>query len=119
MDAPLPLFAVACALSDDRAANLLAARALTPQLNRSRPLDWRLVAAVITTPFGGSDTKGVWLWRDAYDAIEAALVLQLRRLAPQISRLEDAPAEIITRFELDIGAIAHFADLMGIKSTWR
>ncbi len=32
---------------------------------------------------------------DAYDAIEAALVLQLRRLAPQIARLEDAPAEIV------------------------
>ena len=36
----------------------------------------------MTTTFGGSDAEGAWLWRDAYDAIEAALVLQLRRLAP-------------------------------------
>jgi hypothetical protein len=51
---------------------------------------------VMTTTFGGSDAEGAWLWRDAYDAIEAALVLQLRRLAPQIARLEDAPAQIVT-----------------------
>ena len=96
MNALLPLFAAAGDASDHRAANLLAAaRALTPQLNRSRPLDRRLVSNVMTTTFGGSDADGAWLWRDAYDAIEAALVLQLRRLSPQIGRLEDAPAEIV------------------------
>ena len=95
MNALLPLFTVAGDATDLKAANLLAAaRALTPHLNRSRPLDRRLVSGVMTTTFGGSDAEGAWLWRDAYDAIEAALVLQLRRLAPQIARLEDAPAEI-------------------------
>lgn len=94
MNALLPLFATVAG-SDHRAANILAAaRALGPALNRSRPLDRRLVAGVMTTTFGGSDAEGAWLWRDAYDAIEAALVLQLRRLAPQVGRLEDAPAEI-------------------------
>jgi len=97
MNAMLPLFATAGA-SDPaahKAANILAAaRALTPQLNRSRTLDRRLMANTMTTTFGGSDADGAWIWRDAYDAVEAALVLQLRRLSPQISRLEDAPAEI-------------------------
>src|ERR1700761_4653076 len=94
MNALLPLFATAAG-GDHRSANVLAAaRALTPSLNRSRPLDPRLVAGVMPTTFGGSDAEGAWLWRDAYDAIEAALVLQLRRLAPQIGRLEDAPAEV-------------------------
>ena len=32
-------------------------------------------------------------------AIEAALVLQVRRLAPQVCRLEDAPAEIAALLE--------------------
>ncbi len=96
MNALLPLFASTVVGGDYRAANILAAaRALTPSLNRSRPLDRRLVASVMTTTFGGSDAEGAWLWRDAYDAIEAALVLQLRRLAPQVSRLEDAPADIV------------------------
>lgn len=81
--------------SGDTSANILAAaRALAAHLARSRPLDRRLVAAVMTTAFGASDAEGAWAWRDAYDAIEAATVLQIRRLAPQVSRLEDAPAEI-------------------------
>jgi hypothetical protein len=93
MNALLPLFATA---TPDKAANILAAaRALVPHLNRSRTLDRKLVASTMTTSFGGSDAEGAWIWRDAYDAIEAAMVLQLRRLAPQISRLEDAPAEIV------------------------
>jgi protein-L-isoaspartate O-methyltransferase len=79
----------------DTAANILAAaRALAAHLARSRPLDRKLVAAIMTTAFGGSDAEGAWAWRDAYDAIEAATVLQVRRLAPQVGRLEDAPAEI-------------------------
>jgi len=95
MNALLPLFAAAGDAADLKAANLLAAaRALAPHLNRSRTLDRRLVSGVMTTTFGASDAEGAWLWRDAYDAIEAALVLQLRRLAPQVGRLEDAPAEI-------------------------
>jgi hypothetical protein len=95
MNALLPLFAAPAAGADAKAANLLAAaRALTPHLNRSRTLDRKLVSGVMTTTFGASDAEGAWLWRDAYDAIEAALVFQLRRLAPQVGRLEDAPAEI-------------------------
>jgi hypothetical protein len=95
MNALLPLFAAAGDAADDKAANLLAAaRALTPHLNRSRTLGRKLVSGVMTTTFGASDAQGAWLWRDAYDAIEVALVLQLRRLAPQVSRLEDAPTEI-------------------------
>lgn len=89
----LSLFAELAAT--DVAANVLAAaRALATQLARSRPLDRRLVANVMTTAFGASDAEGAWAWRDAYDAIEAATVLQIRRLAPQVGRLEDAPAEI-------------------------
>lgn len=100
MNALLPLFSARSGGADDRAANILAAaRALGPQLSRSRTLDRRLVASVMTTTFGGSDAEGAWLWRDAYDAIEAALVLQVRRLAPQVCRLEDAPAEIVALLE--------------------
>ena len=98
MNAMLPLFAATVATAAtgaDRASNLLAAaRALTVHFSRSRPLDRRLVARIMTTTFGQSDTEGAWLWRDAYDAIETAMVLQLRRLGPQLERLEDAPSEM-------------------------
>ena len=92
MNAMLPLFA---GPAPDAPVNILAAaRALAAQLNRSRPLDRKLIAGVMTTTFGGDDTEGLWAWRDAYDAVEAALVLQIRRLSPQVARLEDAPAQI-------------------------
>jgi hypothetical protein len=98
MNALLPLFADG--RGDHRPANLLAAaRALQPQLNRSRLLDRRLVANTMTIAFGGSDAEGAWSWRDAYDAVEAALVLQIRRLAAQVGRLEDGPAEIVRLLE--------------------
>lgn len=83
--------------TSDAPANILAAaRTLAIHLARSRALDRRLVSEVMTNAFGASDAEGGWNWRDAYDAIEAATVLQIRRLAPQIARLEDAPAEIAT-----------------------
>lgn len=93
MSPTLPLFGDAA--KPDTAANILAAaRALTPSLSRSRPLDRRLVSEVMTLSFGATDAQGAWSWKDAYDAVEAALVLQIRRLGPQIARLEDGPAEI-------------------------
>lgn len=92
MNACLPLFSAA---ASDRSANILAtARALSPHLGRSRPLDRQLVSRTMTTSFGGTDAEGEWSWKDAYDACEIALVLQMRRLAPQIGRVEDAPADI-------------------------
>ena len=94
MNAFLPLFGQS-ASAEDKPANILsAARAMAPQLGRSRALDRKLVASTMTMSFGGSDAEGAWCWKDAYDAIEVALVLQLRRLAPQLARMEDAPAEI-------------------------
>jgi len=81
----------------DKASNLLAAaRALAPVLARSRALDRKLVASMMTMCFGLSDTEGGWIWKDAYDASEAALVLQVRRLSQQFSRLEDAPGDVLT-----------------------
>ncbi|MFN3511890.1 MAG: strawberry notch-like NTP hydrolase domain-containing protein [Phenylobacterium sp.] len=91
----LPLFA-AVSGADDRPANLLAAaRALAPHLARGRALDRRLVSGGLTTAFGATDAEGAWDWRDAYDAIEAAMVLQVRRVGAQVAPLEDAPAEVV------------------------
>jgi hypothetical protein len=98
MNALLPLFAARG--EPDHCANLLAAaRALAAHLGRARSLDRRLVSSTLTTCCGGSDAEGVWSWRDAYEAVEAALVLQIRRLGAQIGRLEDGPAEIVQLLE--------------------
>ena len=111
MSATLPLFA-SPALAGDHAANTLAAaRALLPHLARGRPLDRRRVSGVLTTAFGATDAEAGWDWRDAYDAIEAATVLQIRRLAAQVGRLEDAPEDVV-------GLLADLADL-GLTQTRR
>lgn len=99
MNAMLPLFAqpATTASAADRCANILAAaRTLAGYLGRSRTLDRRLVSSTLTLTFGASDAEGAWSWKDAYDAVEVALVLQVRRLGSQVGRLEDAPAEIAT-----------------------
>ena len=95
MNACLPLFGAVSATTDKPANLLAAARALAPQLARSRALDRKLVGSTMTLSFGAGDAEGAWIWRDAYDAVEAALVLQVRRLAHQVSRLEDAPADVV------------------------
>ena len=96
MNACLPLFDMPAGFFPDKPANLLAAaRALAPQLGRSRALDRKLVGSTMTLCFGAGDAEGAWIWRDAYDAMEAALVLQVRRLAHQVSRLEDAPGDVV------------------------
>ena len=96
MNTALPLFA-ATSDRNDRAANVLAAaRALAPHLGRGRALERRVVSAVLTTAFGATDAEGAWDWRDAYEAIEAAMVLQIRRMAPQVCRLEDSPAAVVS-----------------------
>lgn len=57
--------------SSDGPANVLAAaRAMAAHLARSRPLDRRLVADIMTTALGASDAEGARS-RDAYDATEA------------------------------------------------
>lgn len=89
------LFAAPASTGDHTANLLAAARTLSPHLARGRILDRRLIAGVMELCCNGSDADGAWTWRDAYDAVEAALVLQVRRLAPQVGRLEDAAAEIV------------------------
>lgn len=110
MNVALPPFAAESA--SDRPRNLLAAaRALAPHLFRGRALERRVVSNVLTTTFGATDAEGAWDWRDAYDAIEAAMVLHVRRIGDQVSRLEDAPAEVI-------GALADLSAL-GLTHTRR
>jgi hypothetical protein len=96
----MSLLSLVASAAGDKAANTLAAaRALAPALARGRSLDRRAVAEAMTISFGGSDAEGAWTWKDAYDAVEAAQVLQVRRLGAQVARLEDAPADVVALLE--------------------
>lgn len=93
MNAMLPLAPIVGPC--DRAADVVAAaKAFAPHLAKGKPLARQMVSQTMSLLFGGTDAEGAWQWRDAYDAMEAAQVLQIRRLGPQVGRVEDAPGEV-------------------------
>ena len=68
------------------AALLTAARTLLPVLEAGRALDARTLREAMTSAFGASDADGAWLWKDAYEAAEAAVVLFLQRYGRAMRR---------------------------------
>ncbi len=60
-------------------ALIAAARTLLPVLEAGRPLDAATLRTAMTGAFGASDAEGAWIWKDAYEAAEAAAVLFLQR----------------------------------------
>ena len=74
------------------AALLTAARTLLPVLEAGRVLDARTLREAMTSAFGASDADGAWLWKDSYEAAEAALVLFLQRYGRAMRREAGAGA---------------------------
>lgn len=80
---PEPRACFAHTLPRDRAAALFAAAELIlPALVRGETVDALTLRAAMEPAFGGSDADGLWTWKDAYEACEAAEVLFLRRFGP-------------------------------------
>ena len=61
------------------AALLAAAAALLPELEAGRALDPKTLREAMSAAFGAGDTQGAWVWKDAYEAAEAAMVLFVQR----------------------------------------
>ena len=60
-------------------ALLAAATALLPELEAGRALDAKTLREAMSAAFGAGDTQGAWVWKDAYEATEAAIVLFIQR----------------------------------------
>ncbi len=71
---------------------LTAARTLLPVLEVGKALDARTLREAMTSAFGASDADGAWLWKDSYEAVEAALVLFLQRYGRAMRREAGAGA---------------------------
>ncbi|MFP1132616.1 strawberry notch-like NTP hydrolase domain-containing protein [Asticcacaulis sp. W401b] len=91
----LSLFAASPAKITAASAILGAGRSLFPFLTRGRKIEAAAVRDVMSFAFGGTDADGVWTWKHAYEAIETAQVLNARRMAAQLSRIEDVPGETL------------------------
>ena len=81
------------AIPSKPSALLAAARTLLPVLETGRPLDARVLREAMTRAFGASDADGAWVWKDAYEAAEAALVLFLQRYGRAMRREAGAGPE--------------------------
>ena len=74
-----PANADASGIRSKPAALLAAATALLPNLEAGRALDAKTLREAMSAAFGASDTQGAWVWKDAYEAAEAAMVLFIQR----------------------------------------
>jgi hypothetical protein len=97
--ATLPLFLPQT--PPDKVSGLIHAATLLAQLlGQGRALDSRALSSSMEAAFGGTDAEGAWVWKDAYEALEAAQVLFLRKFgAAMRTRAGSAAAmlEMLTR----------------------
>ena len=81
-----------------------AAQALLPVLETGRPLDAATLRDAMTSAFGASDAEGGWVWKDAYEAAEAACVLFLQRYGRGMRRTcgagADGPRRMLAMLEV-------------------
>ena len=63
-----------------------AARTLLPVLEAGKPLDAATLRDAMTRAFEASDAEGAWVWKDAYEAAEAAVVLFVQRYGRAMRR---------------------------------
>ncbi len=80
-----------------------AATTLLPVLEAGRPLDAPILRDAMTCAFGATDARGAWVWKDAYEAAEAAVVLFIRRHGRAMRRHAgagpDGPAVMLRMLE--------------------
>lgn len=68
------------------AAILQAAGILLTYLETGTAIDTALLSRTMSVAFGGTDAEGRWVWKDAYDACEAAQVMFLRKFGTGMIR---------------------------------
>ena len=107
---PLPALATDPAASAARPsagdALFAAAQALLPVLEAGRPMDAATLREAMTEAFGASDAAGGWVWKDAYEAAEAACVLFLQRYGRGMRRTCGAGADGPRRMLAMLEAVA-------------
>ena len=93
---------------DPSAGNALfaAAQTLLPVLEAGRPLDAATLRDAMTRAFGASDVEGGWVWKDAYEAAEAAVVIFMQRYGRAMRRNAGAGADGPRRMLAMLEAVA-------------
>ena len=78
-----------------------AAQTLLPVLEAGRPLDAATLRDAMTEAFGAADAEGGWVWKDAYEAAEAAVVIFMQRYGRGMRRNAgaDGPRRMLAMLE--------------------
>jgi predicted RNA methylase len=92
--ATLPLF-VSQAPVDKVPGLIQAATLLARSLEQGRALDARALRSAMETAFAASDAEGAWVWKDAYEALEAAQVLFLRKFGAVMRARAGSPQAML------------------------
>jgi hypothetical protein len=80
----------------DKVAGLFhAATLLAQMLGQGRALDSRALRSAMEAAFGGTDAEGAWVWKDAYEALEAAQVLFLRKFGGAMRSRAGSPTAML------------------------
>jgi len=78
---------------------LTAARRILNTLNLGGRVDAGILREAMEEAHGGSDAQGLWDWKSAYDACEAALVLFLDQHGPGMLRRAGEPVAMLPMLE--------------------
>ncbi|MGO4642469.1 strawberry notch-like NTP hydrolase domain-containing protein [Mesorhizobium sp. 2RAF45] len=91
--------------TDSAEAIFRAAGFLLASLENGEAITTRALGTVMTECFGGTDAEGFWVWKDAYEALESAQVLFIRRFGPAILSRSASP-------EATLAMMRRIADLV-------
>ncbi len=87
------------AVSAKASGILAAAASLLSSLEAGKSLDARILREAMLAAFQASDADGAWIWKDAYEAAEAAAVLFLRKYAKAMRAKAATPAKYLAMIE--------------------
>jgi predicted RNA methylase len=76
-----------------------AAAILLPFLEQGEPVTTSALRVAMTDSFGGTDAQGFWVWKDAYEALEAAQILFLRRYGAAILSRSTSPQTVLAMMQ--------------------
>jgi hypothetical protein len=93
--AAAPLAVPAVSQPDAGVPLVAAASLLLADLDRGRAIDAPALRAAMIAAFDGPDAEGVWDWKTAYDACEAAQILFLRKFGPVMRGRAVSPAAFL------------------------
>lgn len=82
--------------TEKAAALLAAAEPLLAFLAHGRAPQAADLRAAMEQAFGASDATGAWVWKDAYEALQIAQVLFLRRYLPSMRKSAKTSADLLT-----------------------